>query len=510
MAIITKKKIIQLSVCAILAIVILPGSLLTGSSCNYFDLLNPYGPDYGYWAKSYGGLEHEHFKSLFVNKDETALLAGTTDTYGKGDGAAWLVTVDRQGQIVRQQTYDFLDRTASVKESFSDLIQGTDGRYLAIINLLKSDTTGKEFDTDFSLLCLNNDGEIVWYRLYTSNGKEQALAVQEVPAAAPGTPAGLVVTGYLDYNFHFMETPISQADLDKDYAAFVMKLSNTGVIEWQTILRGGPYFDEARTIVQTKKGGFIVGGNRTTDKGDSDYWLFRLDNKGMLEEGESITFGGAGDDYLQTMVATSDDGLLLAGISSSVSEGVIVPPGKTHFSHWLLKLDSEGSIKWQKKYAETEVSASSWKNYTNAVRELEPDLYLLALTAPAAASNTADLGILKLDKAGNIIWQKLYGGADSDEAVGLRLLPTGGYLAAGQTRSFSSGGFDFWTLKLLPNGYCPPLEHDALFKAGNSKVIPRTMGVEIQGTGKQTFGYVTQTSAWKITKTECTVKQQAP
>ncbi|GFP40314.1 zinc ribbon domain-containing protein, partial [Candidatus Hakubella thermalkaliphila] len=51
-----------------------------------------------------------------------------------------------------------------------------------------------------------------------------------------------------------------------------------------------------------------------------------------------------------------------------------------------------------------------------------------------------------------LLWQKTYGGKDLDSAVSIQQTKDGGYIVAGDTRSFGAGEEDFYILKLDPTG----------------------------------------------------------
>src|SRR3989338_3671915 len=60
--------------------------------------------------------------------------------------------------------------------------------------------------------------------------------------------------------------------------------------------------------------------------------------------------------------------------------------------------------------------------------------------------------VLKLTPDGAVDWQKTYGGTDQDEAHSIQQTRDGGYIVAGSTWSFGAGGEDIWVLKLRPDG----------------------------------------------------------
>ena len=58
---------------------------------------------------------------------------------------------------------------------------------------------------------------------------------------------------------------------------------------------------------------------------------------------------------------------------------------------------------------------------------------------------------MKLDSSGNVVWTRAIGGSDKDEARSIIQSSDGGYIVAGYTRSFGSGG-DIFVVKLDSSG----------------------------------------------------------
>ena len=65
-----------------------------------------------------------------------------------------------------------------------------------------------------------------------------------------------------------------------------------------------------------------------------------------------------------------------------------------------------------------------------------------------------DFWVVKLDGEGNIVWQKCLGGSGDDYADSVAVMPDGGYIVAGYTESNNGdvsgnhGEDDFWIVKL--------------------------------------------------------------
>lgn len=90
---------------------------------------------------------------------------------------------------------------------------------------------------------------------------------------------------------------------------------------------GGSGFDEARAVQQTSDGGYIVAGttksingNVTGNHGDNDIWVVKLNSGGTMEWQK--TLGGTGDEVAYSVKQTTDGGYVLAGETSSTDGDV--------------------------------------------------------------------------------------------------------------------------------------------------------------------------------------------
>ena len=87
---------------------------------------------------------------------------------------------------------------------------------------------------------------------------------------------------------------------------------------------GGKQAEYLFDAIATPDYGFILAGssvskksgNKTEDsRGDLDYWVWKMDEKGELDWQKNL--GGIGQDLLSSIVLTNDGGFLLAGSSNS-------------------------------------------------------------------------------------------------------------------------------------------------------------------------------------------------
>ncbi len=117
---------------------------------------------------------------------------------------------------------------------------------------------------------------------------------------------------------------------------------------------GGSESDEAISIVQAADGGFLILGNTRSSNGDitdksgndSDFWLLKITKAG--EKVWSKTYGGSDDESAAHITKTNDGGYLLSGYTSS-NDGDV--SGNEGFQdYWIVKVDATGNIVWDKNF----------------------------------------------------------------------------------------------------------------------------------------------------------------
>ena len=109
------------------------------------------------------------------------------------------------------------------------------------------------------------------------------------------------------------------------------------------------------SIELTSDDGYIVGGFSASgisgDKtevsyGSSDYWVLKLNNTGEIEWQNTI--GGNDNDQVVSIQQTSDGGYIVSGDSrSGISGEKTEPEFSSSSDYWILKLDAQGNIVWR-------------------------------------------------------------------------------------------------------------------------------------------------------------------
>lgn len=242
---------------------------------------------------------------------------------------------------------------------------------------------------------------------------------------------GYIISGYTSSNGGDITSNFGFSD------CLVIKLDELGSIQWSKTY-GGSGFDSALDLVQTNDGGYVIAANSgssdgqvTQNMGDSDIWIVKLDVLGALVWEKSI--GGSANDLITNINKTSDDGYLLVGHTFSNDGDVFENQGSC--DAWILKLNSAGAIEWQKTYGGSEV------DYLYDIKQTQEGGYLTCGQTESADGNlstnygASDAWIMKLSSVGEIEWSKTYGGSSDDSFTMITTTQDGKYVFGGSTYS---------------------------------------------------------------------------
>jgi hypothetical protein len=312
--------------------------------------------------------------------------------------------------------------------------------------------------------------KILWEKSY--GGKHADYLMD----AKPTPDYGFILAGSSLSKKSGNKTEDNNGDLDY----WIWKMNEEGELDWQKNF-GGTGSDFLQSIALTNDTGYILAGisnsnkgfNKAADsKGQDDFWIIKLTATGNLEWQKTI--GGSAQEKLSTIVQTKDGGYIIGGSSGSEPEerqqSVTNPNGATHktseyfgnLDYWVVKLDNKGKIEWQKTYGGI---------YADELRSIEQTFdggfiiggYSNSPKSGNKADDNKGIGdywILKTDAKGEIIWQKTIGGDKDDQLYVAHQTFDKGYILGGNSNSnaseeksrTNSEGTDFWVLKLDENG----------------------------------------------------------
>jgi len=210
---------------------------------------------------------------------------------------------------------------------------------------------------------------------------------------------------------------------------------STGPLWTKTYGDGG--IAHAYSICHTSDGGFAMAGKfRDSDEAGWDVYLVRTDSDGDTLWTRS--FGGPGDEIARGLIQTTDGGFVVAGRTQSI--------GDMDCSIYLLKTDADGKKVWVKTYGETEM------DFAKSVIQTSDGGYALVGGTMGANGETYDAYLVRTDADGNEMWAKSYGGDDGEFATSIDETQDGGFIIGGATESFGEGALDVYLIRTDGNG----------------------------------------------------------
>lgn len=247
----------------------------------------------------------------------------------------------------------------------------------------------------------------------------------------------------------------------KTFFTFILILVFTAIIKaqapdflWQKIMYTTFPHDSGKSIFETPDGGFVIFGTKFRENYDVDYWLFKLDSERNIVWEKF--YGDSGNDEAGNMIITSDGNYLMAGSSNSQNGDVNGNHGSSDI--WLVKVDNSGNILWEKSYG------GSNSELYGKIFEMPGNGYLLITSSSSMDENvggnngSADYWIVKIDENGEIDWENNFGGSDYEVPVSAISTFTNEYIIVGYSDSNDGdvsnpkGNFDFWVIKIDSNG----------------------------------------------------------
>ena len=216
---------------------------------------------------------------------------------------------------------------------------------------------------------------------------------------------------------------------------WLVKTDSNGNIQWNKTY-GGAASDDVQLMIADDDGYVIAGRTYSFGEGDADLWLIKIDFNGDMQWNR--TYGGPQTEWCWSIVKTSDNGYALLGRTNSYGAG--------DNDFWLVKTDSAGLLDWNRTYGDTGNERGRF-----LVNTADAGFLLLGWTNSSGAG-VVDFWLVKTDSSGNQQWNKTYGGESGDRGKVIIETEDNGYLLGGSTTSFGAGDNDILLVKVNDSG----------------------------------------------------------
>ncbi len=346
------------------------------------------------WEDSFGGSAEDGANAIIETSSGNVIVGGYTRsndgdvTLLRGILDYWIICLNSEGVLLWQQSYG-----GSSVERILDIIELHNGDLLVSGYSRSTDgqVTGNHGSSDFWILRLDSDGNLLWEKSLGGSGSDIAYAgAQELPDHS------LIVAG---------SSTSSDGDLDLNYGEedfWCVRLDSLGSLIWERNY-GGSLADYANDLILTPTDDILIVGRTSssdhdvsTNFGGRDFWLLMIDNSGEIIMENS--YGGSLDDEAVNVVPTSDEGFVIVGKSSS-------DDGDVGFNHgtvdiWIIGIDSLCSLSW-----ESSLGGSNTDYATTLVQTSDSGLVVCGWTSSVNGDvignhGSSDYWVVKLSEYG--------------------------------------------------------------------------------------------------------------
>ncbi|MBT8309425.1 MAG: hypothetical protein HKO72_09820 [Flavobacteriaceae bacterium] len=207
------------------------------------------------WRKYFGGSNNDRSYDAVQANDGGYVITGFSESddfdisNANGSYDYWVIKLDSSGTLIWEKALG-----GSGIDQARSLVKTMDNGYIVTGNSFSDDGNidSNLGGSDFWLVKLNDDGDIVWSRNYGGSGFDYATSINSARN-------GYIVTGY---------SQSSDGDLVANYGGndfWILKINELGSLAWQKNL-GGSGLDLAFDAIETQNDKlFIVGETESND-----------------------------------------------------------------------------------------------------------------------------------------------------------------------------------------------------------------------------------------------------
>ena len=202
---------------------------------------------------------------------------------------------------------------------------------------------------------------------------------------------------------------------------YLAKLDGQGQIEWARYYKDlyiGTHL-YAGSVAETPDGGFAVTGYSVNSYWEAPAYLLKVDNEGNQLWFKTYRFGEGNNQVFNEVITTPDGGLLAVGyidsvINSDADASVIV------------KVDAQGEVEWEQKQPAPQTGRAAYSAQLSA----DGGYIVYGLMHP---NDERTAFLLKADADGNIVWEKNYSPRDDNGSYRQLVTTKDGYALLGSS-----------------------------------------------------------------------------
>ena len=491
------------------------------------------------WDARFGGSGPDQLNSLQQTIDGGYILGGNSFSGISGDktqasqGANdyWIVKVNSSGAKEWDARFG-----GGSQDLLYSLQQTSDGGYIlggSTQSIISGDITqSSQGGDDYWIVKVNSSGVKEWDARFGGSSHDNLTSLIQT------SDGGYILGGSSLSGISGDKTQATQGG--DDY--WIVKVNSNGVKQWDARF-GGSGNDNLKSLIQTSDGGYILGGisqsgisgdKTQTSRGQSDYWIVKVNNNGVKEW--DARFGGNLDEGLYSLRQTIDRGYILGGYSRSGISGDKTQTSQGSYDYWIVKVNSSGVKQWDARFG------GSLDDYINSLQQTSDGGYILGGSSNSVISGDKtqlsqgrlDFWVVKVNSNGMKEWDINLGGSLDEYCSSLQQTNDGGYILGGSSYSGISGDItqetrsddvdyaDYWIVKLKnipsitpggPTTFCSGGSVTLAASAGNNYLwsnseTTQSISVNASGSYSVTVDNCYTSNAFIVSVQNCQVQLQ--
>lgn len=371
------------------------------AGCLLLFMLEPAGGE-GPWSRTYGRVLANSQKSAELAwsgqpTTDGGLIVGAYSQPGAFGATDFLIfKLDVHGDPLWQFVYG-----TKQTEYLRSVFQASDGSFLAA-----GSRVSKSWDV--VLFRVAEGGSILWARAFGAPDREESPV-----GAAPLPDGSVIVCAYV-------------FGKEGSQGIGVLRIDPAGNVIWARLIR----------IMITGQFGMSVAGDRISVSGVNSI-LFQMTVDGDLLWSRRL-IGVYGDTLWRSVTSTPSGDVFVAG--SRVTDVRRAMMGR---------YTADGSLRWIREYLSPGMTDGE------VIRRTSDGGLLIGGDGAFVKGKARDVFLLKLNAAGKLLWQRIYGGQRADVPLDIASLQDQSLLITAYTQSFGSGGLDIWAFHADSHGNVP-------------------------------------------------------
>lgn len=261
-----------------------------------------------------------------------------------------------------------------------------------------------------------NSGELLFEKSYGGTAQEQGFNIISTQ------DGNLLLLGLTELS---TGSPVFQVDI------LLIKVTPAGDTLWTRTYGDVGSFDVATGLLETDNGDILLLGPKNNGI-TNDVRVFRLDAQGQVIWQK--TYNSPYNDNGLDIAAIGNDTYFLLGRRQDGDDDFL-----------LMKIDGQGNV------LSTQTYGSPQYEEAHSIYKTKDGNFILCGHS-SGVDPLHDLYLLKIDVAGNLLFEKYYGGAAHDGGTDAAELPNGDLILVGETNSDGNGSRRAFFIRTDKNG----------------------------------------------------------